>query len=237
MAIYKIKLVSKDEIAKGTLLFTFEKPDHLTFKPGQYGGFTLIDPPETDTKGMTRRFSLLSTPDHHHLSIATRMQNSAYKRVLNQLEMGSEIKFAGPAGTFTLHEDTTTPAVLIAGGIGITPFYSMICYITQHRIPLQMTLFYGSQQIEEVAFLNELTQLQQHHLNFSFIPTLTNAEHSWAGERGLINSIILEKYIPQMATPIYYICGSPAMVTTLQETLTEMGITRDCIRTEDFPGY
>jgi ferredoxin-NADP reductase len=237
MPIHKIKLISKHTIAKETMTFIFEKPSGLIFKPGQYGGFTLITPTEVDAGGITRRFSLLSTPDNHYLSIAIRMQNSAYKRVLNKLEIGDEIKFAGPVGSFTLHEDVNIPAIFIAGGIGITPFYSMLCAATQYQLPMQITLFYGNQQKEDAAFLDELTQLQQRSSNFKFIPTLATAESSWSGERGFINKTMLEKHITELATSIYYICGSPIMVTTLQETLIEMGIHEERIRTEDFPGY
>src|SRR3990167_5817738 len=135
MPIYTIKLIDRREVAKGTVMFVFEKPSGFSFKPGQYGGFTLINPPEKDANGITRRFSLLSTPDDDHLAIATRIQSQshAYKRVLNQLPLGSEIKFAGPTGTFTLHEDSSVPAILLAGGIGIAPFYSMIRYATAHK--------------------------------------------------------------------------------------------------------
>src|SRR4051812_22974007 len=107
MPIHHLKLCNRQEIARGTLLFEFEKPAGLHFKAGQYGGFTLINPTETDANGITRRFSLLSIPDDPYLAIATRVQQSAYKRVLSTLPIGSEIKFAGPTGSFTLHEDIT----------------------------------------------------------------------------------------------------------------------------------
>src|SRR5947207_2456323 len=111
MPIYTLKLINRREVARDTLEFIFNKPANLTFIPGQYAGFTLINPSETDANGITRRFSLLSTPDDPHIIITTRIQNSAYKRVLNSLTIGAEIKFAGPTGAFTLHDDTTIPAV------------------------------------------------------------------------------------------------------------------------------
>lgn len=166
MPIHIIKLIERREVARGTHVFVFEKPEGLTFKPGQYAGFTLINPAETDAGGITRRFSLLSTPDDAHLAIVTRIQNSAYKRVLNALPIDSEIKFAGPTGNFVLHEETSIPAVLIAGGIGIAPFYSMIRYATHHHSPQQIYLFYGNQQPSDTAFLDELMQLQQKNPHF-----------------------------------------------------------------------
>src|SRR5690348_6930595 len=115
MPIYTLKLIQRSEVARETIELVFEKPVGFTFTAGQYGGFTLIRPSETDAGGITRRFSLLNSPNDNHISITTRIQTSAYKRVLNTLKIGDEIKFAGPTGNFVLHQDSDTPAVLIAG--------------------------------------------------------------------------------------------------------------------------
>lgn len=237
MPIHKLKLLSRRNVARATIEFIFEKPAGLTYIPGQYAGFTLINPLETDASGITRRFSLSSTPDEAHLAITLRMQNSAYKRVLNSLNAGDEIKFAGPTGNFTLHSDHTKPAVFIAGGIGITPFYSMLKYATTHQSPQKMFLFYGNQSLDDTAYLNEIKKLQTLNSQITFIPTLANPDQAWTGETGFITDSMIKKYISDLDTPIYYICGSPAMVTTLQETLAEMGINEDNIKVEDFPGY
>ncbi len=237
MPIHILKLIARHEVAKNTLIFIFEKPAHFSFKPGQYGGFTLINPTQTDSGGITRRFSLLSTPDDDFISFATRIQSSAYKNELNALPIGGEIKFAGPTGHFILHESSDIPAVFIAGGIGITPFYSMIQFATQHRSTQSLYLFYGNQTLSDTAFFNELIQFEKQNPHFKFIPTLANADPSWQGEKGVITQTLLKKNIPDITTPIYYICGSPAMVTALQEALVEMGIDENKIKVEDFPGY
>lgn len=239
MPIHKLKLVDKQEVANGTMVFIFEKPEGLTFKPGQYAGFTLIDPPETDAAGITRRFSLLSTPNEKYLTFATRMlaPMHAYKRVLDALTPGNEIKFAGPTGNFTLHEDTSIPAVFIAGGIGITPFQCMIKHAIEQQSSQKLYLFYGNQKQSDAAFLTELQQLAANNPNFTFIPTLVAPDASWQGETGFITHTMIKKYITDLNAPIYYICGSPAMVTALQETLAEMDIPEERIKVEDFPGY
>lgn len=235
MPIYKLKLTGRREVARGTLVLTFEKPAAFTFKSGQYGGFTLIDPPETDAGGITRRFSLLSTPDDEVIEIVTRIQNSAFKRVLSSLPLGSEVKFAGPTGIFTLHDDLSTPAVLIAGGIGIAPFYSMIRDAAKHPSKRQIVLFYGNQSPNDSAFLAELTALQ--NSNFKLVATMATPDSTWQGEKGFITDDMIRRYLPDLAAPHYYICGSPTMVTTLQETLAEMDIDESRIKIEDFPGY
>lgn len=235
MPIYQLKLRERRNVANQTIQLIFEKPASFQYKPGQYGGFTLINPAETDAGGITRRFSLLSSPDDAYLAMATRIQNSAYKRVLSELPIGNEIKFAGPTGNFILHDDEKVPAVLIAGGIGIAPFYSMIRYRTHHQSPQPIYLFYGNQKQSDAAFLTELEQIQ--NLHFKFIATMAAPEAGWQGETGFVDDTMIKKYISDIHAPIYYVCGSPVMVTAIQELLAEMGIDEERIKTEDFPGY
>lgn len=237
MAIHKLKLRARHEVAKNTFMLIFDKPNGFTFQPGQYGGFTLIDPPEADAGGITRRFSLACDPEDDFIAIITRIQSSAFKRVLKQLPVGAEIKFAGPTGTFVLHDDTSTPAVLIAGGIGIAPFYSMLKFAANHAVTQPIFLFYGNQTPAEAPLLNELADLKQRNPHMHLINTMSFPDPDWTGEQGFITNDMIHKYIPDLDAPIYYVCGSPAMVTALQETLAEMGINEDRIRTEDFPGY
>lgn len=237
MPIHKLKLISRREVAHNTVEFVFEKPDNFTFLPGQYGGFTLIDPGETDAGGITRRFSLLSIPEDKFIAIAMRIQSSAYKRVLNALPLGSEVKFAGPSGNFTCPDDLSIPVVLIAGGIGVTPFYSMIQYATRHQSTQAMTLFYGNQSVKDAAYLQELSLLQTINPHFTFIPAFAFPDEGWQGETGFITHSMIKKHVTDLNKPIYYVCGSPAMVTALQETLVEMGVDENRIKVEDFPGY
>lgn len=237
MPIYTLTLLNKQEIAPNVQVFTFEKPAGFTFKPGQYGGFTLLNPSETDAGSITRRFSLLNAPEDDYLSFATRIQTSAYKKVLNNLTAGDPIKFAGPAGNFVLHEDAATPAIFIAGGIGVTPFYSMLKSSAAAASTRQFTLFYGNRSTSSAILLNELDNFKNSLPHFQLIPVLTQAESDWQGETGYITHTLLKKYLPDINTPIYYVCGSPAMVIAIRELLAEMGIAEDHIKVEDFPGY
>lgn len=237
MPIFKLKLIQQTPVANNTIEFRFEKPDNFNFIPGQYGGFTLLNPPETDAGGITRRFSLLCTPQDNYLAFTTRIQNSAYKRVLSLLTPGSEIKFAGPSGNFTLHEEINTPAVLIAGGIGIAPFYSMIRDCAARQPQRNITLFYGNQTLADSAYFAELQALEKQMPHFKLVAAFAAPASDWQGETGYITHTMLRKYVVDLASPIYYICGSPSMVTVLQETLLEMGIEQERIKVEDFPGY
>lgn len=237
MPIYTLKLIDRHQIARHTILCTFTKPEGFQFTPGQYGGFTLINPSQTDARGNTRRLSLLNAPQDENLSIAVRVQGSAFKNELNTIPLGSEIKFAGPTGNFILHEDSSVPAVLIAGGIGITPFYSMLRCATLNHSPQRIFLFYGNQTPEDTALLPELVALQEKNPNLTIITTMANPDASWHGETGYVSDTMLKKYVPDLNQPIFYVCGSPAMVVAMQELLIGMGIENARIKVEDFPGY
>src|ERR1043165_5212195 len=113
MPIYKTTLQKKEEVADGTMAFHFEKPGGFVFKAGQFGDFTLINPVETDTEGNTRGFSLASAPYEDSLMFATRMRDTAFKRVLKTIEPRMELTLDAPYGSFTLHNDASRPAVFL----------------------------------------------------------------------------------------------------------------------------
>jgi ferredoxin-NADP reductase len=240
MAKYISKLLERKEIAEGTMEFHFSKPEGFNYKPGQHIEITLINPPETDEEGNSRVLSLVSAPYEPNLIVATRMRDSAFKRVLKTMPIGGEVNIEGPYGSLILHSDSTKPAVFIAGGIGITPFMSMIRYATKENLPHKIFLFYSNRRPEDTAYLEELKQKERENPNFHLIATMTQMENSklpWHGETGYINEAMIKKYIEDITKPIYYLAGPPAMVSAMREMLVKMGVIEDNIRTEEFGGY
>lgn len=222
------------------MLFRFEKPEGFTYKAGQNSDFTLIDPPETDPEGSKRTFSLVTTPAEDHLAITTRMRDTAFKRTLRVMEAGTKLTIEGPYGDLTLHENVARPAVFLAGGIGITPFHSMVQDATERALPHAITLFYSNRRPEDAAFLQELMDLPKKNPHFTFVGTMTDMEKSaqqWSGERGYIDAPMLAKYVSQADMPIYYLAGPLAMVAALRAMLNGSGVSNDDIRTEEFVGY
>lgn len=237
MPIHTLKLLERRTVATNTIELKFEKPEGFNFIAGQYGGFTLVNPEHKDDQGINRRFSLLSTPDDHEIAIVTRIQSSAYKRNLETMPIGSEIKFVGPSGAFVLHEDHSIPAILIAGGIGVAPFYSMIKHALAHIPKQDILLLYGNTALTDSAYFEELQQLANDHKQFNMIATLTEPGDDWQGETGYITDEMILKNVADIDHAIFYICGSLAMVTTLQGTLMDLDIPDERIKVEDFPGY
>src|SRR5262245_10837278 len=240
MAIHRVKLKSRREIAEGTMAFHFEKPPGFVFKAGQALAWTLIDPPETDDEGEARNFSIASAPVEPDLMIATRMRDTAFKRVLKTMPLGSEVRIAGPFGSLTLRHNAAWPAVFLAGGIGITPFRSMLRQATEQKLPHHIFLFYSNRRPEDAAFLEELEELEKENSNYKFIGTMTEMPGSnrvWRGETGYIDQEMLAKYIGDLAAPIYYIAGPPEMVAAMEMTLSGAGVNSDDVRAEEFAGY
>ncbi|HET6576292.1 MAG TPA: FAD-dependent oxidoreductase [Fimbriiglobus sp.] len=240
MAIYKVKLKGRQEIASGTMAFHFEKPDGFAYKAGQTGDFTLVDPPETDAEGDTRTFSLASAPYEADLMVATRMRDTAFKRVLKTMEMGTALTLDAPYGSLTLHGNASIPAVFLTGGIGITPVRSIVLQATRDRLPHKIALFDSNRRPEDSAFLDELTRAREENPNFTFIGTMTQMERSskdWSGETGYITSAMLAKSVADFNLPIFYISGPRAMVAAMRKTLDESGVADDKVRTEEFSGY
>jgi len=237
---YTVNLIRREEIAEGTMAFHFEKPREFQFTAGQYLMVQLINPPETDEKGNRRVFTIASAPFEETLMVATRMRETAFKRVLKTMPLGTEVALQGPSGSFTLHSDAGRPAVFLMGGIGITPARSMLLQATREQRPHRLVLFYSNRRPEDAAFLEELQRLERQNPHYTFIGTMTHMEHAvrpWQGATGYITKDLLITHLPDVSAPVYYIAGPPAMVTAMRTVLTEANVGEDQIRTEGFSGY
>jgi ferredoxin-NADP reductase len=240
MANYTVKLTSKREIALGTMAFHFAKPAGYVYRAGQFARWSLINPAETDAEGNSRVFSFASAPYEDELMVATRMRDTAFKRVLKTMGLGTEVSLSAPHGSFTLHDDVSVPAVFLTGGIGVTPVRSIELQAAHENVSHRIFVFYSNRKPEDAAFLTDLIEAQNSNPNYSFIGTMTQMEKSnneWFGETGYINKAMLQKYIDNLATPIYYLVGPPGMVQTMRQILSEAGVDNDNIRTEEFSGY
>ena len=237
---YLVKLKDRCQVAERTMAFQFEKPEGFAFKAGQSIDMTLINPPETDGEGNGRAFSIASAPDEGMLLVATRMRDTAFKRVLGAMPIGSPVKIEGPFGNLVLHNNQARAAVFLAGGIGITPFRSILLRATRERLPHRLFCFYANRRPEDAPFLEELEALQRKNPSCTFVPTMTDMsrpDYSWKGETGRIDQAMLAKHLKSAASPIYYIAGPPGMVKGLHTMLNEADVNDDDIRTEEFAGY
>ena len=240
MADHTSTLMRREEVAEDTLAFHFEKPSGFNFRAGQSADVTLTDPLETDVEGNTRTFSIASPPFADELVFTTRMRNTAFKRSLKRLPLAAKVAIGPAAGTFLLHKNLEKPGIFLAGGIGITPFLSILQQANRDRLSQKLYLFYSNRRPEDAAFLDTLRALETTNPDFRLICTMTEMPKSkkeWTGETTLIDKEMLCRHLAILQGPIYYIAGPPTMVAAMRDMLVVAGVEKNDIRADEFVGY
>jgi ferredoxin-NADP reductase len=235
---YKLKLIEKNNVADGTMSFKIDITNvDFKFIAGQFVSVMIKDMHYHDEKGNVRTFSIASSPLHKdYFMFATRMRESAFKKTLKEIPVGTLIDIFGPTGKFNLPDETLKPVVLLAGGIGITPFRGMIEYATNVKLPTEIYLFYSNKTLLVTAFLKDLQKWSRENSKFHLIPTFSE-ENVSGFENGRINEIMIKKHVPNYTNANYYIAGPIAMVTALRDVVSGIGISNENIKYEEFTGY
>jgi ferredoxin-NADP reductase/nitrite reductase/ring-hydroxylating ferredoxin subunit len=238
-----LTLMEKQKVdGTDVMSFKFDKIS-LQYKAGQYAYFD-IGGVHNDPKGPIRHFTIASSPTEDFILMTTRIRDSQYKKRLAALEVGVKVKVKGPEGKFILHENQNKPAIFLSGGIGVTPFRSMIKYATDKQLPLKIIMFDSNRNKQNILFKDEFDQCSRVNKNLKIIYTISNGldqsgTESWKGEKGRIDKAMLTKHLQndELLNSIYYICGPPAMINAMQGLLRELQIQKDQIRVEEFTGY
>jgi ferredoxin-NADP reductase/nitrite reductase/ring-hydroxylating ferredoxin subunit len=240
-----LELHSKEKL-QGTDVMKFRiARGGIDYTAGQYAFFKL-DHISGDAKGPIRHFSIASSPtEQDHILISTRIRDTQYKQKLASLKDGAKILVWGPEGEFVLHDDYSKPAVFLSGGIGVTPFRSMIKYATDKQLPIKITMFDSNRNQQNILYKEEFDRWADQNKNFKVIYAVTEEEQeainsNWSGERGRIGKLMLERHLSkgEIGNAIFYICGPPGMLKAMQELLQkEMQIPKDRFKVEAFTGY
>jgi ferredoxin-NADP reductase len=231
MSRYESRLARHEVVAEETQAFHISRPRGFEFRPGQ-SMLVALD-------GATHVFSIASAPHEPELMFATRMRRTDYKRALARAGTGARLRIDGPHGTMTLHDDASRPAVLLAGGIGITPFLSMARHAAHARLPHRLYLFYSNRRPQDAPFLDELASLERANPAFRLVATVTQADaaQGWTGETGPIGRNLLERHVADLTSPVYYFAGPPGLAMAMQSMLAALGVSEDDMRSEEFYGY
>ncbi len=240
---YVLNLVAKANAFTAGL--SGARPAGLHFRAGQHIRMTVLNPSEIDAEGDKRFFTMASTPQEPDLVFAWRVRDTAFKRIVGHLQPGEKVLIQkrlgeAPQGSFVLHNDATTPAVFLAGGIGIIPAYAMIKDALQRGLGHPVYLFYANRRPEDAPYLAELEAIAGKNPQVHIIATMTEPEKSaqaWNGETGFITRAMIEKYVRDTQDPIYYVSGLPAMVKAMQRVLAELEVNKNHIRAEEFDGF
>jgi ferredoxin-NADP reductase len=235
----RAQIKEKREVAKGTLLVTFDLlGEEVDFAPGQYFFVTLPDVGYQDDKGLRRHITVVTSPNEKGvLGFATRMRDSAFKRSLGELPVGAEVDVESPKGNFVLPENTSRPLVFVAGGIGITVFRSMLRYIREERLPYRVTLIYSNRDRESTAFLDELREFEQALPDFRLILTMTQ-DPGWKGETRKVDGKFVKDHLDEdLNRYTFLVAGPPAMAEGVQQALEEAGLRDENVIAERYSGY
>jgi len=235
----KARIKDKREVAKGTLLVTFDLlGEEVDFSPGQYFFVTLPDIGHQDDKGLRRHISVVTSPSEKGvLGLATRMRDSAFKQTLGELSVGTEVDVEPPKGDFTLPKETKRPLVFVAGGIGITVFRSMLLYIRDKALSHRVTLIYSNRDRESTAFLDELQELVRQLHDFRLILTMTQ-DPGWEGETRKIDAGFFRDHLgPDLDQYTFLVAGPPAMTEAMEKALDQAGVNEESVIAARFSGY
>jgi ferredoxin-NADP reductase/nitrite reductase/ring-hydroxylating ferredoxin subunit len=228
----------------------------LDYTAGQYAFFD-IGGVYNDPRGPIRHFTISSSPTEDFVMITTRIRDTPYKRRLSSLEEGTIVKVRGPQGKFVLHDDYSKPAVFLSGGIGVTPFRSMIKYATDKQLPIRIVMFDSNRNRENTLFKKEFDEYVKINRNLKIVYTITEEEEEkqgaegaissssptrqqWTGERGRIDKDMLTKHLidDEIRSSIFYTCGPPGMIKAMQDIIqNDLKIPKDRIKVEEFTGY
>jgi ferredoxin-NADP reductase len=229
----------KREVAKGTLMVVFDlQGREVEFIPGQYFWVELLDPPYDDERGPRRHISVVTSPTERGvLGLATRLRDSAFKRTLQQLELGDEVEVEDPKGNFLLPPETDRDYVFVAGGIGITVFRSMLRYIRDRGLPYRVTLVYSNRDRESAAFLDELAELEREIEGLRVVLTMTQDE-DWDGEHRRIDPQMLRDHLgDDLSRYVFLVAGPPRMVEGVSDDIKAAGVPEEQLIVSRFAGY
>jgi len=208
------------------LIFTPEK--RLSYKAGQYMEFT-FQHKHTDSRGARRFFTIASSPTEPdiHLGVKFYEPGSSFKRALGALTSSRSIVASQIGGDFTLPDNPEQRIVFIAGGIGITPYRSMLKYMIDTDQKRPVTLIYAARTPEDIVF-REIIETAQTKLGANIIYA-TGDVHVDAG--------FIKSHVPDYQSCLFYISGPHGMVVALEDALTKLGLTQSHIRKDFFSGY
>lgn len=230
----RLKLKERREIGKNLYDLSFVPSRTLTFKPGQYLEWTLPHK-KADSRGNRRTFTIASSPTETeiHLGIKVYDPSSSFKQALLAMKPGQKIAAGQLAGDFLLPNDVHQKLVFIAGGIGITPFRSMLQYMNDTNEKRDVTLFYNLSAPDQIAYQSIL----ESNAKTVYVLGSKDAPKTWQGEVGFLNEAMIKKHAPAYLESTFYLSGPNAMVDNYKRLLRSLGVPKRKIITDYFAGY
>jgi len=218
-------------------VFALDKP--ISYQPGQYMEFTLPHK-KPDERGSRRYFTLASSPTEQTLRLGIKIypQGSTFKQALQAMTATTPFAAAQLGGDFVLPTDPTRKLAFIAGGIGVTPFRSMIKYLVDTNDPRDVTLLYSERNVAELAY-GDVFAAAQAKLQTKVVYTLTDPNTLVPADMhaGVITPELIMAEVPDYRERLFYVSGPHSMVKAMQAVLKAIGVSEHNVKVDFFPGY
>lgn len=221
---YHGRVIANDRLTPKIYYVRLELPEALTFTPGQYGSL-LIDT-------FRRPMSFASLPSHIVEFIVDISPGGIASRYIAARTVGDTVTFLAPYGRFVI-SDAARPMVFIAAGSGIAPLRSQILDLLPGDTTAPVTLVFGNRDRANMFLVDEFNDLAKKYPRFTFIPTCSDPDPTWTGERGLVTDVV-RRLVPTLAHSDTYVCGGPTMVAAALTMLHDLGMPAPQIHTEKF---
>jgi glycine betaine catabolism B len=213
--------------------FRFPRPEGLEYKAGQY---MLVNIKSGD-KELLHAFSFSSSPtEKDFIEFTKKFTPNEYSVTLKTLKPSSWARIDAPYGKFTF-EGEYPKVALLTGGIGITPFRSIIKYCTDKHVNSNIFLFHGCRTPRDFAFQTDLEQMQKQNPNLHLVFTANEPDSSWKGSVGNITPDLVKQEMPDFAERVYYACGPPGMIQAMTTLVKQLGLPESQLKLESFAGY
>ncbi len=213
--------------------FRFDRPESLEYKAGQFMFITI----KSGKEEMKKHFTISNSPtEGDYIEFTKKLTGHEFSNALDALIVGDWAKIDAPYGNFTF-EGEFEKIGMLSGGIGITPLRSICKYCTDMRIFSNIILLYSSHSERDIIFREDFEEMQERNRNLKVIFTVSEPGESWTGLKGRINAQMIKGNIPDYVERVFYICGPPAMVESMENQLKELGVPEQQIKKEIFAGY
>jgi ferredoxin-NADP reductase len=226
----KLRLIEKRHETSDITTFVFESDQEITRQAGQYLRYILPND-AADERGFKRWFTCSASPTEPGVWITTRLvdKRSSFKTALDQLAAGDEVEATDPEGDFLLPQSTERPLVFVAGGIGVTPYRSMLVYVRDKGLKYNIRLLYAARSEQDIAFKPLFDELAS--------SGVCEVVYHTEDTQGRLDAAGIIEAAKDLSKPVYYLSGPEPMVEAFEAAMKEAGVAEDDIKGDYFPGY
>ena len=213
--------------------FRFPKPRLFEYKPGQFMFIAV----KLNGEKARKHFTISSSPtEKEFIEFTKKLTGHRFSNALDSLKVGDHVVIDAPYGRFTF-EGEFKKIGMLSGGIGITPLRSICRYCTDKQLDTDIILLYGNNTEKDIAFKEDLEQMQKRNRNLKVVFTISEASGGWEGYAGRIDAEMIEQEIPDYQKRVVFMSGPPGMVRAMEEILKSLDVSSERIKKESFSGY